>query len=97
MDSALAQVAWESSLVEPGHDRALEAYARRRLGIPHMTVRYFLAAPWVARAVVDLHGEFARRRKYQRAWSTLPKPMTTRCTGARRWSWCARSTGSAIP
>jgi alkylhydroperoxidase family enzyme len=59
MDSALAHVAWENtSLVEPGHDRAMEAYARRRLGLPHVTVRYFLAAPWVARAVVDLHVEF---------------------------------------
>lgn len=58
MHSALAQVAWESSVVEPGRDRALEAYARRRLGMPHPTVRYFLAAPWVARATVDLHVEF---------------------------------------
>jgi AhpD family alkylhydroperoxidase len=58
MPSALSHVAWEASLVEPGHDRAMEAYARRRLGVPHATVRYFLAAPWVARAVVDLHVEF---------------------------------------
>lgn len=58
MDSALAHVAWETILVEPGRDRAMEAYARRRLGVPHITVRYFLAAPWVARAVVDLHVEF---------------------------------------
>ena len=58
MDSALSHVAWETSLVEPGHDRVMEAYARRRLGVPHATVRYFLAAPWVARAVVDLHVEF---------------------------------------
>lgn len=58
MDSALAHVAWESNLIEPGHDRAMEAYARRRLGVPHITVRYFVAAPWVARAVVDLHVEF---------------------------------------
>jgi AhpD family alkylhydroperoxidase len=58
MPSALSHVAWEASLVEPGHDRAMEAYARRRLGMPHITVRYFLAAPWVARAVVDLHVEF---------------------------------------
>lgn len=71
MDSALAQVAWESSLVEPGHDRALEAYARRRLGIPHMTVRYFLAAPWVARAVVDLHGEFGLLMKLDQRTADL--------------------------
>lgn len=58
MDSALSHIAWETSLLEPGHDRAMEAYARRRLGMPHITVRYFLAAPWMARAVVDLHVEF---------------------------------------
>ena len=58
MDSALSHVAWETSLVEPGHDPAMEAYARRRIGMPHITVRYFLAAPWVARTVVDLHVEF---------------------------------------
>ena len=55
---ALAHVRWESRLLEPGHDRAMESYARRRVGMPHPTVRYFLAAPWVARAVVDLHVEF---------------------------------------
>jgi len=58
MDSALSHVAWESSPVEPGHDRELQAYARRRFGMPHPTVRYFVDAPWVARAVVDLHVEF---------------------------------------
>lgn len=55
---ALAHVRWEPRLLEPGHDRAMESYARRRVGMPHPTVRYFLAAPWVARAVVDLHVEF---------------------------------------
>lgn len=58
MHSALSHVAWEESLVSPTHDRELEAYARRRLGLPHPTVRYFVDAPWVARAVVDLHVEF---------------------------------------
>ena len=58
MQSALSNVAWEDSLVSPTHDRELEAYARRRLGMPHPTVRYFVDAPWVARAVVDLHVEF---------------------------------------
>jgi AhpD family alkylhydroperoxidase len=58
MHSALSHVSWEESLVSPTHDRELEAYARRRLGMPHPTVRYFVDAPWVARAVVDLHVEF---------------------------------------
>jgi AhpD family alkylhydroperoxidase len=58
MDSALAHVAWETGIVEPGRDRSLEDYARRRLGMPHPTVRYFVDAPWLARAVVDLHVEF---------------------------------------
>ena len=71
MDSALAHVAWETSLVEPGHDRAMESYARRRLGVPHMTVRYFLAAPWVARAVVDLHVEFGLLMKLDQRTADL--------------------------
>lgn len=58
MNSVLSHVAWEASPVEPGHDRELEAYARHRFGMPHPTVRYFVEAPWVARAVVDLHVEF---------------------------------------
>jgi AhpD family alkylhydroperoxidase len=57
MQSALAHVDWEPCLIEPRTDRALEAYARRRFGLPHLTVRYFAAVPWVARAVVDLHTE----------------------------------------
>jgi AhpD family alkylhydroperoxidase len=56
--SALSHVSWEESLVSPTHDRELEAYGRHRLGMPHPTVRYFVDAPWVARAVVDLHVEF---------------------------------------
>ncbi len=58
MDHALSHVAWEPDPAEAGHDRELEAYARRRFGMPHPTVRYFVDAPWVARAVVDLHVEF---------------------------------------
>ena len=58
MSSVLAAVEWESCLIEPRTDRALEGYARRRMGLPHLTVRYFAAVPWVARTVVDLHPEF---------------------------------------
>jgi AhpD family alkylhydroperoxidase len=58
MSNALADVAWESCLFEPKIDREIERYARRRMGVPMMTVRYFAAVPWVARVVVDLHPEF---------------------------------------
>ena len=58
MHSALSHVSWEESLVSPTHDRELEAYARRRMGLPNAAVRYFAAAPWVARAAIDLHPEF---------------------------------------
>ena len=44
--------------MEARHDRELEAYARRRMGLPNAAVRYFAAAPWVARATIDLHPEF---------------------------------------
>src|SRR5574337_983977 len=58
MPYALARVEWEPCLIEPRIDRALEGYARRRLGLPNPSVRYFAAVPWVARAIVDLHPEF---------------------------------------
>lgn len=58
MTSALAAVAWEPCFVEARQDRELEAYARRRMGLPNGAVRYFAPAPWVARAVIDLHPEF---------------------------------------
>lgn len=58
MSSALANVAWEPCFMEARHDRELEAYARRRMGLPNAAVRYFAAAPWVARATIDLHPEF---------------------------------------
>lgn len=58
MASALAAVAWEPCFVEARQDRELEAYARRRMGLPNGAVRYFAPAPWVARAVIDLHPEF---------------------------------------
>jgi AhpD family alkylhydroperoxidase len=58
MSSALAHVAWEPCFVEPRHDRELEARARQRMGLPNPAVRYFAAAPWVARAAIDVHPEF---------------------------------------
>ncbi len=58
MSSALANVAWEPCFMEARQDRDLEAYARRRMGLPNAAVRYFAAAPWVARTAIDLHPEF---------------------------------------
>jgi hypothetical protein len=58
MGNALANVGWESCLIDPRRDRALETYARRKTGVPIPTVRYFTSAPWLARAIVDLHPEF---------------------------------------
>src|SRR5580704_11728499 len=58
MVSALADVGWESCLIDPRRDRALETYARRKTGVRLPTVRYFSSVPWLARATVDLHPEF---------------------------------------
>jgi AhpD family alkylhydroperoxidase len=58
MSSALAHVAWEPCVVEARQDRELEAYARRRMGLPNAAVRYYAAVPWVARAAIDVHPEF---------------------------------------
>ena len=58
MALALQHVAWEPCLIKPRSDRALEAYARRKLGVPQPSIRYFVDCPWLARALVDLHPEF---------------------------------------
>ena len=58
MASPLQDVAWESCLIEPSADRELEAYARRKQGVPNPAVRYFAPVPWLARALVDLHAEY---------------------------------------
>ena len=54
---ALEHVAWESCLLQPRPDRALETYARRKQGLPNPAIRYFSTVPWLARALVDLHTE----------------------------------------
>jgi alkylhydroperoxidase family enzyme len=58
MPSPLEQVAWEPCVLEPQRDRALEAYARRKMGMPSSSTPYFTPAPWLARALVDLHPEY---------------------------------------
>ncbi len=56
--SALQHVAWEACVLEPRYDRGLEAYARRKMGVSHPAVRYYVDVPWLARAIVDLHAEY---------------------------------------
>src|SRR5215469_2754391 len=58
MASALEHVAWETCLIDPRPDRALESYARRKMGIPYPPIRYFAPVPWLARALIDLHPEY---------------------------------------
>jgi len=56
--SALQHVAWEPCLLEPRRDETLESYARKKLGVPHPAIRYYVDVPWLACALVDLHPEF---------------------------------------
>ena len=58
MTSALEHVAWEACLLDPRRDRALESYARRKMGMPVPSIRYFTSVPWLARALIDLHPEY---------------------------------------
>jgi AhpD family alkylhydroperoxidase len=50
----LAQIEWESCLFEPHPDRALEAYAKQRMGMVPPGIAYFAPVPWVARAAIEL-------------------------------------------
>jgi AhpD family alkylhydroperoxidase len=45
-------------LLEPRRDAELESYARRKLGVPNPSLRYFAPVPWFARATIDTHPEF---------------------------------------
>lgn len=58
MNGVLQHVEWESCLVEPIPDPALESYVRQRWGIPNPTFAYFTPVPWLARALIDLHPEY---------------------------------------
>jgi AhpD family alkylhydroperoxidase len=55
---SLEDVAWEPCLLEPTRDAALESYVRKKLGVPHPAIRYFVALPWLTHALVDLHPEY---------------------------------------
>ena len=54
MPIALESIDWESCLLEHQTDRALESYARKKIGLPNPTIGYFASVPWLARAQVDL-------------------------------------------
>ena len=71
MGYALAHVAWESCLVERHPDRALEAYARRKLGVANPAITYFSPVPWMARALIDLHPEYGLLMHLDQAVSDL--------------------------
>ncbi len=58
MEHALSNVTWEDCLLEPRRDRALEAFAREKQGVPNPNVAYFASVPWLARAFVELHPEY---------------------------------------
>ena len=58
MTNTLEHVGWERCLIDPRPDRELESYARRKMGIPFPSMRYFAPVPWLARALIDMHPEF---------------------------------------
>jgi AhpD family alkylhydroperoxidase len=55
---ALEQVPWESCLLTPTPDDAMESYARAKMGMPLPMIRYFVPVPWLSHAMVDLHPEY---------------------------------------
>jgi alkylhydroperoxidase family enzyme len=57
MANALAGVTWEACIVEPRRDRALEALARERMGVPNPSISYFASVPWLAQALLNMHPE----------------------------------------
>ena len=71
MAGTLENVAWESCLIEPSPDQALETYARRRQGIPNPAIRYFSPVPWLARALVDLHPEYGLLMRLEQSVADL--------------------------
>ena len=55
---SLEQVPWESCLLTPTRDDAMESYARAKMGMPLPMIRYFSPLPWLSHAMVDLHPEY---------------------------------------
>ncbi len=46
----LLDVEWEACLLQKGHDRDIEAFARKRIGMVPPYLPYLVHSPWVARA-----------------------------------------------
>jgi len=55
MNTTLLQTEWETCLLEPGRDPALEALARRAHGMQPPNLQYLVHCPWVGRADVQLN------------------------------------------
>jgi AhpD family alkylhydroperoxidase len=71
MAHALENVGWEACLLEPRRDRALEAFAREKQGIPNPNVAYFASVPWLARAFVELLPEYGLLQRLDPAVADL--------------------------
>jgi len=50
----LRDVEWDACVLEPRHDRELESYVRRELGVLPSAVPYFTASPWLVRSMANL-------------------------------------------
>ena len=83
MESALQLVSWETCLLEPVPDRELEAYARRKFGMPYPLIRYFTAVPWVAHAMLDLHPEFGLLTRIDQQMSDLVSMVVSQGNSCR--------------
>ncbi len=51
---AIRDVEWDACVLEPRHDRDLEAYMRRELGAVPSAVPYFSVSPWIVRAMTTM-------------------------------------------
>jgi len=71
MAHALENVTWGECLLEPRRDRALEAFAREKQGVPNPNVAYFASVPWLARAFVELHPEYGLLQRLDPAVADL--------------------------
>src|SRR5262245_41851715 len=61
MKSGMLGIEWAPCLLEPTSDRAIEAFARRELGIVPLDLPYLTPCPWLARAAVTFHQRLASR------------------------------------
>jgi alkylhydroperoxidase family enzyme len=50
----LSDVEWDACVLEPRHDRELEAYVRKEIGTVPTAVPYFTPSPWLVRAMTTM-------------------------------------------